>query len=217
MGTRAAGLFYLVRPILELDLAPHLYYAGLFEGAFLGHVLSLLVDDDPAPWVVAGEFDLAPPELASVASWAADEVWQKARSSLVACLRARGLPSALDDELRERVDVIAAPLIETARARGHEPVTAELLARMAALLAFFFQARLEQPGDAATLRGHLAIDGSITITAEEIVATLPMSAVDVDLRRAGLDQDPGWVPWLERKVWIEFAALECDESAASVE
>jgi hypothetical protein len=33
---------------------------------------------------------------------------------------------------------------------------------------------------------------------------LPMERVDLDVRRAGLDRDPGWVPWLGRCVRFEF-------------
>jgi hypothetical protein len=33
---------------------------------------------------------------------------------------------------------------------------------------------------------------------------LPMERIDIAVRRAGLDRDPGWVPWLARTVRFEF-------------
>jgi hypothetical protein len=33
---------------------------------------------------------------------------------------------------------------------------------------------------------------------------MPMEAIDIDLRRAGLDLDPGFLPWLGRKVEFVF-------------
>jgi hypothetical protein len=34
------------------------------------------------------------------------------------------------------------------------------------------------------------------------------AGIDLDLRRAALDGDPGWLPWLRRSVRFVFEALE---------
>jgi hypothetical protein len=31
-----------------------------------------------------------------------------------------------------------------------------------------------------------------------------MESIDLAVRKAGLDRDPGWVPWMERNVRVEF-------------
>lgn len=46
--------------------------------------------------------------------------------------------------------------------------------------------------------------GRITLTRTHARLTLPMRFVDFDLRRAGWDLDPGWVPWIGRVVRFEY-------------
>jgi hypothetical protein len=200
--TQAAGVFYLARPILELDLAEHLYCAGLLEGRVIAHALALLVasPDDPAPWVLGGALDGEPPPLPAAAEWAAREVWDRGRAALAGRLRARELPCPLDEDLAEALDGLAAPLIP----RTHDPVTALLLARCAALVAWFFLARLDRPAELEPLRTLLAVEGRLEIGEEELLVAMPMAAVDLELRRAGLDFDPGWIPWLRLQVRLAF-------------
>jgi hypothetical protein len=38
--------------------------------------------------------------------------------------------------------------------------------------------------------------GRVWLTRAELDVTLPHDAVDIRIRRSGLDVDPGWVPWL---------------------
>ncbi len=55
----------------------------------------------------------------------------------------------------------------------------------------------------------LAVPGRIAATATHLEAAMPASRVRLAVRRAGLDLDPGWVPWLGRVVtfvYEEFAA-----------
>lgn len=52
-------------------------------------------------------------------------------------------------------------------------------------------ALFERPGRVETSVGHVDV-------------CLPMSAVSLDVRRAGLDVDPGWVPWLGRVVRFHY-------------
>jgi len=205
--TRHAGLFYIVGVILDIDMAQHLYDAGILEGRYLGHVASLLIDDadDAAPWLLGGAPDGQAPPLEGLAEWAADEVWTKTRRSLAERLRARGLPCPLDDELAEQLDAIAAPLSALARSASHDGATATALARSAAAIVHSFQARLREPGSLAALRSRFAVGGQVRLDAHELCVTMPLQAIDIQLRLAGLDFDPGWVPWLGRKLRLEFA------------
>ncbi len=47
--------------------------------------------------------------------------------------------------------------------------------------------------------------GTVHVTATHLDVTLPFRSIDVRVRRAGLDLDPGWVPWLERAVAFRYA------------
>jgi hypothetical protein len=50
-----------------------------------------------------------------------------------------------------------------------------------------------------------------------MTVTLPMARVDRRVRRAGLDADPGWVPWLRRHVRIGFRENEAGDPAMTRE
>jgi hypothetical protein len=54
------------------------------------------------------------------------------------------------------------------------------------------------------LRTVVRRPGRLVVTADAIHAVLPLDAIDVDHRRAGLDQSPGHAPWLGRRVVIEL-------------
>ncbi|HTU67549.1 MAG TPA: hypothetical protein VMF52_16485 [Steroidobacteraceae bacterium] len=46
--------------------------------------------------------------------------------------------------------------------------------------------------------------GAVAMTRTHLDVIFPMNAVDLRVRRAGLDSDPGWVPWLGRIVAFHF-------------
>jgi hypothetical protein len=58
---------------------------------------------------------------------------------------------------------------------------------------------------------YLAVPGRIALAPETMTILLPMDRIDIALRRAGLDRNPGWVPWLRRTVRIEFEPNGPDE------
>jgi len=51
---------------------------------------------------------------------------------------------------------------------------------------------------------NFAIRGRIEDSADRRIVTMPMDAIRLSIRRAGLDSDPGWVPWLSRSIRIVF-------------
>jgi hypothetical protein len=51
---------------------------------------------------------------------------------------------------------------------------------------------------------YLALPARIALADEATTILMPMDRTDMALRRAALDRDPGWVPWLRRTVRIEF-------------
>lgn len=50
----------------------------------------------------------------------------------------------------------------------------------------------------------LGVPGQVVAGRTHVDVNLPLSAVDLDVRRAGLDASPGWVPELGRVVTLEF-------------
>jgi hypothetical protein len=193
--TAIAGAAFLVGRALELEVAEALWCAGIPEGAAIAAAIAALVPahaDDPLLAAIAGG-DRALPD---VPAWATDEAIAASRDGLGRWLARRGdarTPAELDGELART----AATLVETT----------PLAQRLAAILVAAACARLEVAWDLAALVPILVVDGELA-DGDELVVELPASAVDVDVRRAGLDLDPGHVPWLGRRVRIRYAGGE---------
>jgi hypothetical protein len=62
---------------------------------------------------------------------------------------------------------------------------------------------------------HLAVPARVLLGAEKMEVRLPLDRLDLYVRRAGLDADPGWVPWLRRRVRFEFWEHDPGAQAAS--
>jgi hypothetical protein len=106
--------------------------------------------------------------------------------------------------LRPRRDAALAPLLLP---EAPSAPAAALLALVAGAPCLLFAARAGAPGpdtaDAFVAR-HLARPARIQLGPERMDVILSSSDVDLDVRRAGLDRDPGWLPWLRRTVRFIF-------------
>jgi hypothetical protein len=51
----------------------------------------------------------------------------------------------------------------------------------------------------------LAVSGTLSLSPTHMDAWLPLSAVQLPVRAAGLDLNPRWLPWLGRVVTIRYA------------
>jgi hypothetical protein len=205
--TGFAGLFYLAGRVLELELAESLYYAGAREGQFLVHVARALAGpdgaEDPAARLFGGCPPHAPdPPFDALPRWATDEVWKNTVRHLGE--RLATLDAAPPPRIETAVDHLAAGLSLPRSATPRDPLTAHLARRAAAALALWFCARLGEPPSIDTVRARLAIPGRVHFEEDLLRVRVPMKAVDLDLRLAGLDFDPGWIPWLGRKLVFEF-------------
>jgi hypothetical protein len=188
-ATQVAGVWYLARLVLEIELAELLWQVGVREADFLAHVVAAVVggDDIACRWF-GGAFDHAP-ELDTIAPWAASEIDGKL-SDTYARLEV-DLPSS---ELVRAVGCFA-PAIDAR--------TAAVVARCAAALVNVFCARLGVAADVDLVRKYLCVPGRMELD-DPLRVVMPMERIDIDLRRAGLDLDPGYLPWLERKVVLQF-------------
>ncbi len=56
----------------------------------------------------------------------------------------------------------------------------------------------------AFVRRFLLRPAQVRLQGDEMLVLFPEGSADLDLRRGGLDRDPGWLPWLERDVRFVF-------------
>ena len=202
VDTDWAGVFYLVGPILELDLAEHLWCAGFREGEVLALVVRTLIDDhaDLAPALLGGTGSETPtwPE---VEAWAVEEVARKVAASLDVALRRRVGASPGVPSLRARLQAWRPDAWPAAASS----LQRRLVGACAAALAHVFEARLARVGDVAMpLWTYWRLSGQVLLPAEGLVVRMSAEAIDLQIRLAGLDQNPGWAPWLHRQVELVF-------------
>jgi hypothetical protein len=187
---------------------------------------SALVSESPAPELPAGA---RPDELAEDAAALAIELVDRKPTCAagllfaLALLERLGLPDLLALQSRPCVvdlarrvlariaDGAAVPLSDPMRAaieraEAPAPPGGERSAR--ALVAVFVRAarRSCRRGTGMPLRALVLRPGRISITATHIDVFLALDQVDVSIRRAGLDLDPGYVPWLDRVVQFHYGA-----------
>jgi hypothetical protein len=106
--------------------------------------------------------------------------------------------------LRPRRDGPSVPLLLPEAA---STPAAALLALVAGAPCTLFAARAGAPAPDAVeafVARHLTRRGRIRLGPERMDILLSADEVDLDARRAGLDRDPGWLPWLGRTVRFVF-------------
>jgi hypothetical protein len=120
-------------------------------------------------------------------------------------LIARPALAALDssDRLRARRDMEPCRLLIPAASSA---AASALLALIAGAPSLLFAARAGSTFDsaAAFVQVHLARPGRVRLSPERMDVILGADAIDFEVRRAGLDRDPGWLPWLRRTVRFVF-------------
>ncbi len=207
--TRFAGLFYFAGRVLELELAESLYYAGAREGHFLVHVARALAGPDaagdPAPLLLGGcAITGSDPPFQALPRWALDELWGKLTRKLGERLATLDAPAP--PRLETAIDELAAgfALPPSPANEKRDPLTAHFARRAAAALALWFCARLGEPPSVEAVRARVAVPGRARSDADALHVALPMRAIDLKLRLAGLDFDPGFLPWLDKKLLLEF-------------
>lgn len=208
LRTRFAGLFYTLRPLLELDLGEHLWCAGTVEGHLLFHVARALLGDesarDPAPAVLGGVDGRSDPVPAPIPDWAAQEIRAKsARSLRELAVRIRS-PEGELRELDADVEETARSLAPRVPASVDDPATAACVAFCAAVVKRALELRLRERLELSAMADRLRVPARIERHPKELRIVMPLESIDIDIRRAGLDRNPGWVPWLGRKVVLEF-------------
>ena len=120
-------------------------------------------------------------------------------------LISRSALATLDTSGRLRARRDAAPRHLLVPAAPSAPAAA-LLAQLAGAPSLLFAARAGTAFDSASafVARHLARPGHVRLSPERMDVIFGADAVDHDVRRAGLDRDPGWLPWLRRTVRFVF-------------
>lgn len=204
IDTDAAGLFYLVGRVLEIELAERLWAAGVPEGAVLAAVGDAVLGraNDPAARWFGGGFEQQ--QQQPIEAWAMTEVndgVQHALGRRLVDFGVRVSPAELDTALEQLACEVPAP-------SSGDSIMRRLVARSVAALAMIVCARLGERGSLARLRDVCMRPGRLVLTEHEMHVVIPHYAIDVTIRRAGLDQDPGDAPWLGRRVRIELVAAD---------
>lgn len=188
LESRWCPLLGLVNLSLRLELPERLWKVGLDEGAALAAMFARLAGggDDPAVRVLTPRFPepARPPE--ALPGWARDELTQGCREA------AAELAGA---DLGPRITALAA---------WYGDGGWDLGAWGAALHLALAEARLGReiaPGALADVFGGA---GRIVVDAETIRVIQPMEAIDIDKRLAGLDQNPGWLEWVRKRLELVF-------------
>lgn len=92
-------------------------------------------------------------------------------------------------------------LAEQAGEEADEAALRAWLAVVSPALQAYLQARLEQP---AALAAALRDPARLYVTRTHIDVVFRLDQIRLDLRLAGLDRDPGWVPELAHVVTLHY-------------
>lgn len=198
--TAFAGLFYLAGRVLEIELAERLWAAGLPEGDVLVHIAAAIVGttEDPAPAYFGGVLDRAP-AIPDVPAWAMAEICETVQHALGRRLVRHGItssPALLDEQLEALAREVRVPAVS--------PNLQRVIARGVAALCTIVAARLARPPSLVELRALCTRPGRLAHTDEVLHVIMSDACIDIDHRRAGLDHNPGRLPWLGRDLKIEF-------------
>jgi hypothetical protein len=155
------------------------------------------------------------PDAVTVA--AGIETFLRVWPSTAAAPQARDVLLGLNtsDRLRPAVDnaSMASCLLPEAPTAGAGSVLAQVCGSVLQL----FHSRLAMhdgevvSNSADLVSRYLALPGRIIFAPEVMTIVMPMDRIDMAVRRAALDRDPGWVPWLQQTVRIEFEPQSPEE------
>ncbi|HZJ66287.1 MAG TPA: hypothetical protein VFD36_22430, partial [Kofleriaceae bacterium] len=202
--TRFAGLLFLLEPLRRLELPaaildePALATEPGLPAVLYGSVCRLLPDAwaDPSALVLTDEgVPQAPPTAATPDRLAAIE-----RAAARIAAAAARLPATSHDADLADADRHAAALPIVL-----PPWLDRFCCGAAAQLAAHLRACLDSDAPLAALSHKVAArPGTILVTRTHIDVTLDLADVDLDVRRAALDVNPGWVPFLGRIISFHY-------------
>ena len=208
--SRWCGLLYLVNIAQRVELPERLWQVGINEGDALAAMLARLAGHgdalaEPALRLLSRAFPEAPAPLPPLPDWARDELVSGMARAVVRwpALRGRGV------ELQARVAEL--------QAWYGDGAAFDLAAWGAAWHQAVAEALLDERLAPAELAARFAGSGAIECEGELLRVVQPMQAIDIDLRRTGLDADPGWLAWLGKRLVFVFDDAEPLATAHTME
>lgn len=194
------GLAYLVTLALRCELPERLWQIGLDEGAVLALALGQIAgEDDPAWQVLCSRFPQPPQPPAHTPDWAMAELCEAA---LTAGARLLG-----GDAARAALETAVQLCLARTGHRADEAAGWQVrwvAAFLEALLALLLDIA---PGSPA-LQARLALRGTVRLEDGVIWIVQPIEQIDLGIRRAGLDADPGWLAWRSCTLKLLFVGDE---------
>lgn len=195
------GLAYLLRIALLCELPERLWQIGVDEGAVLARALGKVAGEpDPVWLMLSAHFPDPPKAIGHVPGWALDELREGA---LAAGLR---LLSNDQSDGTARAEIEAA--ISAWLARFDAPAEDALCTWIAAFLLAMFGAMTGADFAGGAADTHLARTGHVLVGNGEVIIVQPLAQIDIDVRRAGLDTDPGWLAWRDVTLRLAFVGDE---------
>lgn len=119
----------------------------------------------------------------------------------------------LDRTGRTRPRYNARTAIQPLLPRTGSATTAALLAQTIGVMCHLLEARSRGAMTATSIEfveRYLRLPAQALITPDQLTIVIPAGKIDIQLRRAGLDRDPGWAPWLAKTVRFQFVAQDED-------
>ena len=232
--TRFAGAVYLLNLIRELGIDELLWTACLPEGAVLGRALAPLFSPEPDDELVRTLFASPGLAWTDIDLAHQRELALPLAQSLLSALRRRGLVDATpwtSSSLRDGeitwhvlsppglpypfliVDGDNLPPLEIELREGPPPawlsiaspedaMYAQILGSLSILWISALGCDSLEPG--ALSAEFFDLPAICALSQTEFVVHLPVGRLDIRVRIAGFDRDPGWVAWLRRGVRLHF-------------
>lgn len=179
-ATHAGGLLLLLRPLQRLGLLPNAARLGPALGDLALTALRRVLAPLPTGERVVAEERERP----LLAVFAPEHDWREPISRI---------PIAEPDAAGQLLDALVAA------------IPPDIAFAPGSLRQLFGSASPAFPtAEAHRLAALLLRPGQLRVTPWDAELAWPLAAVDLALRRAGWDQDPGWLPWLGRSIRFRF-------------
>lgn len=185
------GLFYLLNISNRLNLPEQLWQIGQSEGDVLAAIWAHLSGNDTLGAFLSPHFPGSPPPLTALQPWA----WEELETAI--------LDAPILGGAKERITALETLL------RGDRDWS--VVTWGAAVLVAACEQVLDVSFTPESIRDTFGLRGQIVLDDETITIVQPIDAIDLALRKAGLDADPGWLPWLKKSLHFTFVAPD-DES-----
>jgi hypothetical protein len=202
--TSFAGLLFLLDPLRRLELPdailhePALTAEPGLPALLYGTVCRLVPDAWADPCALVLTDDGAPQEPPTAPTPDRLAAIERATRRIAAATTRLPMAPQAADTADADAHATAVPLVLP-------PSLARFCTDAAACVAAHLRARLDSTAPLAAVARKLAArPGSVTVTRTHVDVTLALADVDLDVRRAALDVNPGWVSFLGRIVSFHY-------------